>query len=180
MLCDACHNKQSTIHFKRVSNNEIVEIHLCEDCAQEKGINLFTMDEVPFGEQQFGLADLLAGFTDVPSALEMKKVIRKCPNCGITYADFKKSGRLGCSECYKAFKDQLAPLLGRLQGSTHHKGKIPEIQGKPKKLIKRETIGELKVKLRYLIKKENYEEAAVIRDKIKVFERKNDRKKELK
>ncbi len=172
MLCNVCHSKQATIHFKHVSNNEVVEIHLCGSCAQEKGINLFAMEDVPFGEQQYGLADLLAGFTDMPSSLEMKKVIRKCPNCGVTYTDFKKSGRLGCSECYKAFKDQLAPLLGRLQGSTHHKGKIPEIQGKSKKLMKRETIGELKVKLRYLIKKENHEEAAVIRDRIKDLEKK--------
>ncbi len=167
MLCNICHGRQATIHFKHVSNNEIVEIHLCEDCAREKGINLFEIEDVPFGEEQHDLAGLLAGFTDAPSSPEVKKVVRKCPNCGITYAEFKKSGRLGCSECYRAFKVQLTPLLGRLQGATHHKGKMPEMQGKPKKTKTKKTLYELKEDLKSVIENEEYEKAAVIRDKIK-------------
>ena len=82
MVCNVCHKKPASVHFKHVSNNKVVEVHLCDDCAHEKGIDFFKMDDMPFDEQQFGLAELLAGFTDVPASLKKKKVAVKCPNCG--------------------------------------------------------------------------------------------------
>lgn len=175
MLCNVCHKMHATIHFKHVSNNKIVEIHLCEDCAQEKGINLFSMDAAPPGEQQFGLADLLAGFTDMPSpVIKEKKIVSKCPNCGITYVEFKKSGRLGCSECYEVFNSQLLPLLKRLQGSIYHSGKTPGVKGKPEKR-KSSTLLELRHELKKAIDKEEYEKAAVLRDQIKKLEKRKGR-----
>ena len=176
MFCDICHNKQATIHFKHVSNNEIVEIHFCEDCAHEKGINLFTMEDMPLGEQQFALADLLAGFTDMPSSIKEKKFVKKCPNCGITYSDFKSSGRLGCSECYKSFRNQLMPLLKKLQGSTQHSGKAIGVKHKPEKLKKEKTLQELRTELRRTVDREEYEKAAVIRDRIKELESKKNKR----
>jgi len=77
-------------------------------------------------EQQFGLSDLLAGLAEFEKPVEEKEALAlKCPNCKLTYKDFKKIGRLGCSECYLSFKKYLVPLLKRIHGSTLHIGKSP-------------------------------------------------------
>ncbi len=50
----------------------------------------------------------------------------KCPRCGFSQADFKKSGRLGCPECYATFAEGLAGLLKTMHKGTRHVGKAPE------------------------------------------------------
>ena len=94
----------------------------------------------------------------------------RCGSCGFDYSDFKRLGRLGCPECYRAFEKQLLPLLRQLHGSTQHRGKSPaEIE--PTVLINQELV-ELKEELSRAVQKEQYEEAARIRDRIKELESK--------
>jgi len=130
-------------------------------------------------ESHFGLADLLAGLADLGGHVTKakKETKTKCPRCGLTYEDFKRVGRLGCGECYSAFKDSLLPLLKRIHGSTQHYGKSPK---KFKKVVKttvvtkgkKDELGDLKDKLQKAINMEEFEEAAKIRDKIKDLGRK--------
>jgi protein arginine kinase activator len=169
MLCDICHDKQAVIHLKQIRNNEDVRINLCEDCANKKGFNLLTIEELPLEGPHFDLADLLSGFTDMPASLKDNKDTVKCLNCGTTYSDFKNSGRLGCSECYNAFSKQLAPLLRRLQGASYHGGKVPDKKDKPEKTSRKKTLQELKDELKKAVEQEEYEKAAIIRDKIKEY-----------
>jgi len=170
MLCDICGKKQATVHVTEIINNQITEMHLCEDCAREKSLQM---------EQQFGVSDLLAGIADLgtkfgPKTKEELKL--KCSNCGMTYEDFKKIGRLGCSECYMSFRKNLVPLLKRIHGSTQHLGKTPL---KVVKEVKRKSELEiLKEKLQEAIQKEEFEEAAKLRDKIRELEKKEQKKKE--
>jgi len=89
-------------------------------------------------------------------------------NCGMTYADFKKVGRLGCSECYNSFRKYLLPLLKRIHGSNKHYGKMPLVLAKPLKT--KSDIEELKVKLQKAVSIEDFEEAARVRDIIKKLE----------
>ena len=97
MQCDICHKNEATVHLTEIIDNQITELHLCEECARNKGAQM---------EQHFGLADLLAGLADLGQSFEVVgKTELKCPNCGLTYQDFRRVGRLGCSECYQAFKD---------------------------------------------------------------------------
>ena len=95
----------------------------------------------------------------------------KCPACGFTYNDFKKMGRLGCSECYEVFKKQLEPLLKRIHGANRHIGKVPLTVGKTVKDA--QTLQELKMQMERAIQSEEFEKAAVIRDKIRQFEKKD-------
>jgi len=89
----------------------------------------------------------------------------KCPRCGFTQADFKKSGRLGCPECYKTFADGLAGLLKTMHKGTRHTGKAPEaLRATRENADKLKT---LQTKLARAIKDENYEQAALLRDEIK-------------
>jgi len=166
MLCDICNKNPATVHLTEIIDDKMTELHLCEECAQKKGAQM---------ETHFGLADLLAGLADLGTQVtKTKKEVKiKCPRCGLTYEDFKKIGRLGCGECYSAFKDSLLPLLKRIHGSTQHYGKTPP--GATKKAAKsvkpRSELSELKDRLQELIKKEEFEEAAKVRDKIRELEK---------
>ena len=161
MLCDVCGKNPATVHLTEIIDEQMNELHLCEDCARHKSAAM---------EQQFGLSDLLAGMADFekPSSKEEEVVTLKCPSCGLTYADFKKIGRLGCGECYNVFRKYLAPLLKRIHGSNQHIGKNPSKTKAPVKLYKKKAgLQELKEQLQKAIQAEAFEEAARLRDQIK-------------
>lgn len=162
MLCDICGKNPATVHLTEIIDNQMTELHLCEECAHEKSQQM---------EQQFGLSDLLAGLAEFgkPSK-EAEAVSVKCPKCGLTYSDFKKLGRLGCGDCYITFKKYLGPLLKRIHGSSQHVGKSPFKV--PKVLKKKIDLQELRNRLQKLIEQEAFEEAAKMRDQIKELERK--------
>jgi len=159
MLCDICGKKIATVHLTEIINGEVRELHLCEDCALKKS------QEV---QQQFSLGDILAGLVEEITTPEAREIL-KCKKCQMTYQEFKKIGRLGCSNCYLAFKNQLSQLLRAIHGSNTHQGKVPPTKFKLKIDIE---IEELKKRLKRAIELEEFEEAAKIRDKIKELEKK--------
>ena len=166
MQCNVCGANQATVHLTEIVDEQMTELHLCESCAKNKSMEM---------EQQFGLADLLAGLSDLgaKNSLETKESGKlKCVNCGLTYDDFKKIGRLGCSECYDAFRKYLTPLLKRIHGSYKHYGKMPMAQ-QAKPVNPQFELEELKLKLQKAIQNEEFEEAASLRDRIKELETKN-------
>lgn len=174
MLCDICGKKPATVHLTEIIDDQMTELHLCEECAKEKGAEM---------EKHFDLSDLLAGLADMgaPDAQTQVEEKIKCPSCGMAYQDFKATGQLGCAECYKAFKKNLLPLLKRIHGSTQYFGKTPVVltgaktqAQKPRVLSAAGQIQELKAKLQKAIQMEEFEDAARLRDKIKELERKNE------
>ena len=96
MTCQVCNKNEATVHYTELSGGKVVEIHLCEKCAVEKGFSV---------KPSFLLADLLAGlagFEKVETGESGRE--NKCDNCGLTYGDFKRLGRLGCARCYRTFR----------------------------------------------------------------------------
>ena len=175
MQCDICGKNPATVHLTEIIDNQMNELHLCEECAHKKSAQM---------EQQFGLSDLLAGLADFekPSGGKDEKetVSVKCPNCGLTYKDFKKIGRLGCGECYLAFRIFLGPLLKRIHGSSSHCGKCPvkSAAGAGKAARGRKPDAQdLRCRLQKAIEMEAYEEAARLRDQIKELEKKQNNEK---
>jgi protein arginine kinase activator len=164
MLCDICGKKEATVHLTEIINEQMSKLHLCEECAKDKGAEM---------EEHFGLNDLLAGLaglgasiTSGPGVQSTKAVESiKCPGCSFTYQNFTKIGRFGCGECYDAFKKHIGPLLKRIHGSDKHLGKVPLTAGKTPKDTK--NMQELRAKLDKAIQSEEFEEAARLRDKIK-------------
>lgn len=179
MFCDICGKEQATVHLTEIIDDKMTELHLCEECAQKKNAQM---------ESHFGLADLLAGLSDFGGQIDKtkKEIKTKCSKCGLTYEDFKRLGRLGCGECYTVFKDALIPLLKRIHGSTQHFGKSPKkiartVKAKdgPKDAAMdvpmdgaRNELQELKARLQNAIRNEEFEEAAMLRDKIRGLEKK--------
>ncbi len=175
MLCDICKKREATVHLTEVINEEVSELHICEECAKDKGAQMY---------QHFGLADLLSSLADIPHDTAPKKgrINIKCPSCGMSYNDFKKRGRFGCADCYEAFKRALYPLFKKIHGVSYRAGKGPKIApvAKPamtKKISRssavRENLRELKTSLARAIEVEAFEEAAVLRDKIRALETRN-------
>ncbi|MGB9809926.1 MAG: UvrB/UvrC motif-containing protein, partial [Caldanaerobacter sp.] len=151
----------------KIVNGVKTEMHLCEQCAAEEGI---LNTEVFASFTPFSVQNLLSGLMDfLPGMEEFEKKPLRCDRCGMTYEDFKKIGRLGCSHCYTAFAEELNPLMRRIHGSTEHRGKIPKKAGG--KMRVRRKIEELRQQLEKAIKEEAYEKAAEIRDKIKELEK---------
>jgi protein arginine kinase activator len=157
MLCDNCGKHRAKIHYKEMKDDQVIEFHLCEECALEKGI------EVPKTHQPFSFSNIVAGMAE-----EVESDEEKCDSCGLSYRDFRERGRLGCSDCYQAFKAQMKPLLRRIHGSNVHIGKSPKTsQGV---FEKRLEIEGLKTDLSKAIEEEDFERAADIRDRIKQLE----------
>ncbi len=162
MQCDICGKKKATVHLTEIVDEQMSEMHLCEDCAREKSVQM---------EQQFGLADLLAGLADFGKQVkDMEAVKIKCSHCGLTYEDFRKFGRLGCSECYGSFREQLSVLLKKIHGSNRHLGKSPVKMASPIK-DKTDQLQELRNQLQEAIRTESFEKAAALRDKIHELEK---------
>ena len=138
------------------------KVDLCEECAKHKGVN------DPAG---FSLADLLLG---LGASQEMEQSAGgaelKCPHCGFTQADFKKAGRLGCSQCYVTFSEGLEGLLKSMHKGTKHVGKVPQAFQQSRDLG--EKLKALQKKLDKAVSDEDFEQAAVMRDEIKTTKEK--------
>ena len=173
MKCDKC-AKKATVHLTEIVDGKVMEMHLCEDCARDQGQHM---------EQQFGLADLLAGLSDfgkqVPE-VQQKSGALQCAACGLTYEDFRKFGRFGCAECYVAFRPQLKALLKKIHGSSTHLGKAPlkvvPIDGVSPEAVPAaapkpvDPVEFLRQQLHEAIAQEDFERAAELRDKIHELE----------
>jgi protein arginine kinase activator len=155
MQCDVCKTNQATVFLTQIVDGKMQKVNLCEACSKEKGVT------DPTG---FALADLLLG---LGAAQEMERggAVQKCPTCGFSQADFKKTGRLGCATCYTTFADGLASLLKGMHKGTDHVGKVPSRMAKS---IERETqLKTLQRDLKKAVASEDYESAATIRDQIR-------------
>jgi len=145
MLCERCGKNKATVHAVKTLNGVTREEHICADCASKAGI--------------FDTGVLLGSLFSTGRGV--KKV---CSNCGCTYEDFSRTGLVGCSECYKEFSNELMPVLRRMHGNAKHVGNAPaEVS---EQLEKEHKIDELRERLKEAIEKEDFENAAVLRDEI--------------
>lgn len=97
-----------------------------------------------------------------------------CPRCGLSAADFGESGQLGCTACYRAFKETLVPLFKQIHGNAFHRGKVP-VSDPSRQKTRRELI-DLRRALKKAVGCEAYEQAADLRDRINELERSSERR----
>ena len=160
MKCQSCGKKEATVRYYEDINGAKQELHFCEDCAKKFGFENFSEMFSPI-------------FTSIPDFFIEEKKEDKCNKCGYTFENYLKTGFFGCPNCYEAFNDNLDELFMKLHGKTRHVEKNSKKlkESAKKKLTKEEEIAILKGKLADLVKNEEYEEAAVLRDKIKEMEK---------
>jgi len=160
MVCDVCKTNQSTVFLTQIVDGKMQKVNLCESCSKEKGVT------DPTG---FALADLLLGLGNAQD-IEKGSSSQKCPVCGFSQADFKKTGRLGCAHCYETFGESLASLLKAMHKGTSHVGKVP---ARILRTLQTDAkMKDLERNLENAVRAEDYESAAVIRDQIRQLETK--------
>lgn len=166
MYCDECKQKPASVHVTHMYNGQKVESHLCETCAAKKGALMFDMGN------NLSIPHLLGSILGNPydlSGAPSSMVQKTCPECGMSFFNIKQAGKLGCSECYSTFEQELEPTLRRLNGNSQHVGKIPSRGGQ--EFMVRKQIDDLKTRLQHCVSTEQYEEAVQIRDAIKELEK---------
>jgi protein arginine kinase activator len=152
------------VFLTQIVDGNMQKVNLCDGCSKEKGVT------DPTG---FALADLLLGMGAAQTVERSSPaLVQRCTNCGFTEAELKKTGRLGCSVCYKTFAEPLGGILRGMHKGVKHTGKVPERL--EKKLARENEIRGLTSDLRRAVVEEQYETAASLRDKIRVLEAERD------
>jgi protein arginine kinase activator len=156
--CKRC-SKPATLHITEIRSGAVQELHLCENCAQQ----YLNQEQDPNGEPNEE-----AGSKEGEGVDEQYEHL-VCPNCGITFSEFRRQGRLGCPHDYIAFAKELKPLLENIHNDTQHTGKFPKRAPHASQLQYR--LIKLRSELRSAIDEEEYETAARIRDQIQSLEK---------
>lgn len=163
MLCEKCGKNNATTHIRTVVNGVVHEMNLCSSCASQGGYTNISHNS---------LVSMLASFLGENGGMTHEQVT-KCPVCSSQFSQIAKSGKVGCAECYNTFGSQLMPYLKRVHGSVKHIGKVPN--NAPLAVVpKVDDLENLKMQLSRAISEERYEDAAVLRDKIKEREANTD------
>lgn len=164
MICQKCQQRFAKIHLKQSINGKYKELFLCESCARNE--NQIQMNGPLF------MNDFLGGMISfIHSSPEAQVQPVQCKQCHMKFEDFQKSGRLGCGNCYEVFSVKLDPIIRRLHGNVTYQGKISNDLNSI--TADSSEIHELQKHLKDAIRKEEYELAAKIRDKIKKLEEKS-------
>ncbi|MDF2908037.1 MAG: hypothetical protein K0R34_3358 [Herbinix sp.] len=172
MLCDRCQKRDAKILYTEIINGAKKEQHLCEECATD--YTSFQMEK-PLMNSDLTLGDLLSTLLDNYTTADKKRSGEVTPSltcsiCGTTYEEFIQKGRFGCAECYRSFNGQLVKTLKSIQGADVHTGKRPKgfVTITSDRVYKDipET-DRLSLMLQEAIEKEEFEEAARLRDLIK-------------
>jgi protein arginine kinase activator len=160
MKCQKC-TKAATLHITEiVSEDQVEELHLCEECAHKY---LYE----PQQKQQTGIKQAQSAAA-VEEAEEPAVLNRECEVCGLKFVDFRNTGRLGCPHDYDEFREELLPLLENIHGETRHCGKSPRRLPQTKQT--QSELLQLRKQLLQAVNKEAYEEAARLRDRIRRLE----------
>ena len=109
--------------------------------------------------------DLFSDFFDGFDLFPVYREEAVCPKCGRSLTEFRKTGKLGCAECYATFEKPLEKTLRQIHASSSHKGKIPVNQGSG--IAKKRRIEEIKQKIARAVANEDYETAAALHKELK-------------
>jgi protein arginine kinase activator len=158
MKCQKCPNA-ATLHITEiVSEEHVEELHLCEVCAHK-----YLSDPQPKGS-----GTKLLPQSSADESEELVGMNRECEVCGIKFVDFRNTGRLGCPHDYAVFHDELVQLLENIHGEMRHNGKVP--RRLPQSKQTQAELMQLRKQLLQAVHKEAYEEAARLRDRIRILE----------
>lgn len=162
MLCQKCHKQRATIRYAEVVDGRVTDQFWCKECLaqQRNGAEGFELAEVP---------------PTRPNKASIHKVVskvvraqRSCPECDTRLQSILDTHLVGCAACYTHFADELPAVLGRLHESPAHRGKSPQATDTHAQL--KSDLQAKRALLRTMLRAENYEEAASLRDEIRDLE----------
>ncbi|MFO0950448.1 MAG: UvrB/UvrC motif-containing protein [Isosphaeraceae bacterium] len=156
MTCQRC-SSEAKVHLTETVNGRRREVHLCASCARKAGVlpeespAELPLDKVVQGLILTHVGELvgeLAGLT--------------CPDCGLKFMEYRAEGRLGCPHDYAVFARGLLPVVQRAHGATRHVGKTARVRPAAAARLR------LRTRLREAVAREDYEEAARVRDQLRL------------
>lgn len=160
MLCEECGKNQATVSLTVTAGGEIRTRHLCPECMKAMELHLAGGDIHGF------LSSVLSVLGHAQKSEENTPV---CSGCGLSYADFERTGRLGCAQCYRDFSDRLQPLLQRIHGRAQHAGRKPSSFEQSPEAALAERLSALRQKMDEAVASENFEDAAKYRDELRAL-----------
>jgi protein arginine kinase activator len=164
-LCDACHKAVAKIHVTDVQSGKAVQQrHFCKACAASGGM----LQGTPMKLSPEVLDDLFSGLKGGEPSSRRPKDTLACVGCGMTLAEFRMRGRMGCPRCYLVFKAALVPLLDRVHDGNSHRGRFPGRA--PAAAVQPDLVADLKRRLADAIHGQAYEDAARLRDELRKVE----------
>lgn len=159
MICGECGRSEAKVCYTEFSDGKAATLNLCEECARKRGVS------ASLSSLSGPLVNILMGLLEEVGRDGAAEAVPRCEACGLTLTEFRRTGRLGCSACYAAFRDELRPLVRRIHGGGEHTGRVPgslEASEGPRREILR-----LRAELEGAVKREEYERAAALRDLIR-------------
>jgi len=163
MKCEACHKREATVAYTHIAENEKKTVYLCGVCISQQKARADTKI------QKTAEAPAMAKKVKA----ELKQLSKegepaaRCPECAMTYEEFRKLGRFGCHACYDAFGAQLEPLMKRIHGAVGHQGK--GLVRREDRACPVEELKKLQRDLEAAVAAEAYEKAAELRDRIRTL-----------
>ncbi len=137
-MCEQCGKQAATVHLTRIANEGTKVSHFCQDCAASQGLSA----------QQ-----------------DIQQDLRECRHCHMKFSEFAISGRLGCPACYLEFEKEIDAMFVQMHGAKNHKGKAYSEHSEGS--LGTADIQSLTKELAEAVKREEFELAALIRDKIR-------------
>lgn len=163
VTCQKCGKRPATTHIMQTIGGNTVELNLCQTCAAKLGYS---------GLSGFSVNELFGSLFGEGVQPKSKTPQVRCPSCGCTFQEISRTGKVGCAKCYEVFYNRLLPNLERIHGKVQHVGKLPAEADTALKAKREEE--ELQRKLREAVEKQDFEQAAVLRDRLKELERGQD------
>ena len=155
--CDRC-DRPAEVHEIDPING--VAVHLCREHALEAGFQLPEPTAAKVYSQ--------IGSTMQIQISTGRERTASCKTCGSTFARFRKSGLLGCPDCYTNFDQKLDGIIARSQNkASAHVGRVPEQDASlVDRHARRRTLLE---EIERAVASEQYERAAMLRDKLQTL-----------
>ena len=166
MKCGVCAKREAVVAYTHIVDDVKQKLLLCPECAGEKNIKVQITPAVPAKDAPVLVKEIKIELTKLAGAEGDGEV--RCPSCEMSYEEFKKIGRLGCPQCYDAFAPQLERLLKRIHGGNKHRGKGPMEEAQSAQAT--DELERLREGLAQAVAAEAFEEAAQLRDRIRVLE----------
>lgn len=151
----------------QIVNGQMTEMCLCAKCAKERG--LFDPQSLTFAEKFFpeefkkkveqivqNISAEIEAKTAVPELHPTSRdMLSQCPVCQCTLEDYRRSGRLGCADCYTVFAHEINPEQLPAADSPGATQASPAVT---RRMLEKE--------LQDAIQREDYETAALLRDQL--------------
>jgi protein arginine kinase activator len=177
VTCQRCGQRAGEIRYTEVAGGEVRKQVVCAECARELG---FAPQDPPSGEASPprgpSPAAKLYGVVSIEATLSGEGVEaapgddRRCPECGLTASAFHAQSLFGCPRCYETFEEGLDALLKRLHGAVAHRGRVPS----GRRAGAEAEPGQLRRELDEAIRRQDYKQAARLRDRLRRRERESE------